>query len=294
MDAHIIFQVFTNGLTSSMTIILIALGVTLIFGLMHIINFFHGELYMLGGFLSWYFMSKGLTNFLGSTAASFAVATVLSMAIVSLLAMLIERGPLRQWHGKLLGSFIVSMGFILILQVAALGAFGIMDVRITTPVPGVVTFAGITLSKGRIMVVLVGAVAVAGLALFLRKAKLGLALRAVEQDREAAMLQGVNYSRTCSLGIGIGAALAALAGSLLGTVYFVNPYVGQDQVVKAFATVVLGGMGSFWGTVIAGFVIGFTDSTASTVAGGDVANMLIFGIFMLVLLVRPRGFLGRE
>lgn len=292
MDLSTVSQVLVNGLMSSVTIILLALGVTIVFGIMHIINFAHGELYMLGAYGVWYFTSQFLSNFWGTNLASFFVAMLISMALVGVLGMLIERGPLRQWHGKLLGSFIISMGFILILQSGMQGIFTGFDKRAQNPVPGIIEVSGVTLAYSRLLVIIVSIVLILALYFFMKRAKLGKAMRAVEQDRDAAMLQGVDYSRTCSLAMGIGSALAAAAGSLLGIVFVINPYIGEAAVLKAFTTVVLGGMGSFGGTIIAGIIVGYTESVGTYIWGGDVALMLVFGLMMLVLIIKPSGLFG--
>lgn len=287
-----IAQLIMNGLMSSLTLILIALGVTIVFGIMHIINFAHGELFMLGGYGAWFFLTEAFGDLGGSRILGFFVAMIITMILVAILGMLIERGPLRQWHGKLLGSFIISMGFILILQSGALVAFTGYDKRAPNPFPGQLSLGGVDMPLNRLVVILVSLVLIVALYQFMQRAKLGKAMRAVEQDRDAAALQGVNYSMTCSLGMGIGCALAAAAGSLLGIVFYINPYCGDLPVVKAFATVVLGGMGSFGGTIIAGFIIGFVESVGGRYLGGDIAMMLVFAAIVVVLIVRPRGLLG--
>lgn len=287
-----IIQVIFNGLMSSLTLILISLGVTIFFGLMHIINFAHGELFMLGGYGAWWFLAKGFGDLGGSRILGYFVAMLISMVLVAVLGMLIERGPLRQWHGKLLGSFIVSMGFILIMQSGALVTFTGFDQRVPNPFPEVLSVAGTTMPVNRVVVILVSLVLIVALFLFFRRAKLGKAMRAIEQDRDAAVLQGVNYGTTCSWGMGIGCALAAAAGSLLGIVFYINPYAGELPVVKAFATVILGGMGSFGGTIMGGFIIGFIESIGGRYMGGDLAMMLVFAVVVVVLIVRPSGLHG--
>ncbi len=293
MDLSTISQVVVNGLVSSVTVVLVALGVTIVFGIMHIINFAHGELYMLGSYGAWFFLGELLSKVWGANLVTYFIAMLITMVLVAVLGMLIERGPLRQWHGKLLGSFIISMGFILILQSSALGLFTGFDKRARNPVPGIIEVGGVTLAYNRLMVIIVSIAIIVALYLFMKQAKLGKAMRAVEQDREAAALQGVNYSRTCSLAMGIGCALASAAGSLLGIIFVINPWVGEATVLKAFTTVVLGGMGSFGGTIIAGFIVGYTETLGTMyLGGGDVALMLVFGLMMLVLIIKPSGLFG--
>lgn len=293
MDLSLFIQILVNAVMASLTLILIALGVTLIFGLMRIVNFFHGEVYALGGLSSWYFASKVIVDLGGSQVLSFVGAVVISAIMVAILGILIERLFLRRWHDNLLASLIVSLGFILILQTGMLAFFGFQNKKAPDPFPGVFQFAGVMLAQSRVVVILTSVVLIVGLYLVIQRTKIGRAMRAVEQEREAASLCGVHYGHTCSLGMGIGCALAATAGALLAIVFSLNPWSGGLTVIKAYSVVILGGMGSLGGTVIASFVIGFIESFAGTLLGGDIALLLVFGSLMLILIVRPRGLFGR-
>lgn len=291
-DLQLVAQLLVNAVMSSLILIVIALGVSLFFGLMRMINFAHGELYMLGGYGVWLFSARGLLEVGGPPVLSFLLAMIITMVLVAVLGMLMERFALRPWHGKLLGSFIVSMGFILILQAGALVSFGVIDRRAPDPFPGAVTFAGATISNARLVIIIVCTILIVALYLFIQRTRVGRAMRAVEQDKEAANMQGVHPGHIYSVCMGIGCALAGAAGGLLSIITYINPYVGDLVVMKAFAVVILGGMGSFGGTILGGFVIGSIESTTSTLVGGDIGLMLVFVAVIVTLVFRPRGFLG--
>ncbi len=293
MDLSLFVQILANAVMASLTLILIALGVTLIFGLMRIVNFFHGEVYALGGLSCWFFSSKVLVDLGGSQVLSFVGAVVISAVMVAILGIIIERLFLRRWHDNLLVSLIVSLAFILIMQTGMLAFFGFQNKKALDPFPGVFQFAGVMLPQSRVVVILSTIVLILGLYFFIQRTRAGRAMRAIEQDREAAALYGVNYSRTCSLGMGIGCGLAATAGSLLAIVFALNPWSGGFTVIKAYSAVILGGMGSLGGTVIASFVIGFIESFGGSLLGSDIALLLIFGSVMVILVVRPKGLFGR-
>lgn len=294
MSADLFLQILVNALMSSLMLILIALGVTLVFGLMRIVNFYQGELYVLGGFVTWYFTSTVIPDLAGSKVLTFGLAVLLSGASVAILGMLIERLMLRRWHGKMFVSLIIALGLVPILQGGMFAVFGGLDKKAPDPFPGVVHLGGVTLQQSRVMAIVVAAVVVVAMYLFIRNTRIGRAMRAIEQDRDAAALQGVNYGRTCSWGMGIGCALSAIAGAVAAVVFSINPWSGATPLIKAFTVVILGGMGSFGGTVAAGFLIGFLESWAGTLLSADIALLLIYGTLITILIVRPKGLFGRE
>lgn len=243
---------------------------------------------MLGAFGFWLFFAR--INF------NFFLSLVLSMTTIGVLGIIIERSFFKPFRGNLLPSFIISIGLIMILQTSALLVFGIKDKSVSTPsvLEGVIRIGSVVLSKERLVVILISAALVVLLYLFLSRSKPGLAMRAVAQDGEAAALQGISIDGASSLAMGIGCALAAAAGSLMAPIFYVNCTIGAVPVMKAFVVIILGGMGSFVGSIIGGFMVGFVESFASTLLGGPVAAMMIFGILVLVLIIRPTGLLGHD
>ena len=288
MGAEQLFQCFLNGVLSGSILILVALGLTMIFGIMHIVNFAHGELYMLGAFAMWIFFDALQLNFF--------VALLLSMMIIAVLAMLIERFLFKPFRGDLAPSFIISLGLVMILQTGALLAFDIEDKAVPTPeaFKGMIQFGGMVLSRERVVVILICGALMAALYVFIQKTKAGQAMRAVAQDPDAAALQGISIDRISSLAMGVGGALAAAAGCLIAPIFYINPYMGSVPIMKAFVVIILGGLGSVSGAFIGGFIIGFVDSFGSTYLSSPMASMMAFGILILVLIFRPKGFFGHE
>lgn len=286
-------QAFVNGLMGSMVIILLASGLSLIFGIMHIINFAHGEFFMLGGVGVWLLFSERLIPRIGgSDIWRYGVAIILSMIAVALLGVIVERYIYRRSRGDVSASIITSFGIILILQASALAGLGIRDKVVSSPFTGMINFAGTSLPQERMAVIIVGAVLIGLLHLFIQRTKLGKTIRAVAQDADAASLLGVNTGLILSLTMGIGCALAAAGGALIAPVFVVNPYMGVEPIMKAFAVIILGGMGSLPGAIIGGFIIGLTESFVATYIGAHVALIVVFSIVIILLLVRPTGIFG--
>lgn len=294
MEQNVIIQTFVNGVMLSTVLILFALGLSLIFGIMHIVNFAHGEVYMLGGFgMWWFFAGERLIG--GQGLPGFVLSLVLTMALVAGIGVVMERLFFRKFRGNLLPGLIISVGLIFIMQASVAKGWGFLDKAIPTPsaFEGVIHAAGATLSKERLFVIVIAVVCVVGLYLFLMRTRQGRSMRACSQDPDAAALQGIGVDKTCSIAMAIGCALAAASGCLAGSVFLVNPYMGSFPLLKAFVAIILGGMGSLPGTILGGFVIGFTESFGSTYLSSTVASMLIFLVLIAVLVVRPMGFFGR-
>ncbi|MFC2039402.1 branched-chain amino acid ABC transporter permease, partial [Chloroflexota bacterium] len=261
---------------------------------MHIINFAHGEIYMLGGMFMWLFTAEH-DWFIVS---NYVTSMVLAMVIVAAIGVALYWLCFRKFRGNLMPGLIVSVGLIFIIQASTATWFpkGVEDRAIPSPevMQGVVNFAGATLSKERLLVILIAIVFVVLLYLFLMRTKYGRSMRACAQDADAALLQGISVDGSCTMAMAIGCALAAAGGALAGSVFYVNPYIGSFPLLKAFVAIVLGGMGSLPGTILAGFVIGGTESFGGTYLTGTYSTMLIFGLLIVILVIRPMGLFGRE
>lgn len=287
-------QTLANGIMGSLIIILIASGLCLIFGIMHIVNFAHGEFFMLGGFGAWLFFDQKLLPLIGPQAIRYIIAILLSMIMVGFLGVIVERLIFRRFRENLPRVIISSFGLMLILQATALVSFGVTDKAFGSPFSGQFVLAMISISSERLAAIICGAVFISGLYFFLLKTRYGKAMRAVSQDPEAAAAQGINISLVFSLAMGIGCALAAAGGALVGPIYYVNPYMGVTPVMKAFVVIILGGLGSLPGAVLGGFIIGMTESFITTYAGAHLAMLVIFLILIAILLVKPTGIFGHE
>jgi len=283
-----LFQCLINGIMSGSLLILVALGLTMIFGIMHIVNFAHGELYMLGAYVLWIL--------LGQMGVNFFVSLVISMIVIAAIGMAIERFLFKPFRGDLAPSFIISLALVMILQTGVLLGFNIEDKSVPAPAAfqGMVRFAGMALSRERLIVIVIAVALIACLYLFIQYSKPGQAMRAVAQDPDAAALQGISIDRISSLAMGVGCALAAAAGCLTAPIFYINPYMGAVPIMKAFAVIILGGLGSIPGAFIGGYVIGFIDSFGSTYLSAPIAAMMAFGVLILVLIFRPKGLFGHD
>lgn len=286
MTYQLLGQSIVNGVGLSMVYILVALGLTLIFSILRIINFAHGEFYMLGGFAAYY-----LT---GAWEINYFLTIILAFIIIGAIGVMTERlffAPLRD---NLLAGFIVSLGLLWILQGSATIAFGVLDKEVATQFPGILRAFGIVIPKERLFVILCSVALIVFLYAFLTLSRHGLALRAVAQDMDAAALQGINVDRIAGLAFGIGCAMAGVAGTLLAPVYFVSPFIGTLPVIKAFIIIILGGMGSLTGAIVGGFILGFMESVAPLYFPIAAVEILGFVLVMFVLVVRPRGLFGHD
>ncbi len=283
MDNSLLVQLVLNGLVLSLTYILIASGLTLVFGILNVLNFAHGEFYVLGSYATFYLF--------GQFGINYVLAVILSFLMIGLLGLIIERIFYRPIRGQPIPGIIVALALVLLLESAASLLFGNEDRFVSSPVSGVLHIFGASLTWQRLLIIVVSASIILGLYFAIRKLKFGRAIRAVAEDREAAALQGVNVDRMCLLTFGIGCALAGVAGALLIPEFFVNPYGGLGQVLKAALVIVLGGLGSVPGTIAGGFILGFVDSIGQSYIGG-MTSLLSFILILLILIVRPRGLMG--
>ena len=290
---QIFLQALVNGVMGALILSLVAVGLCLIFGIMRIVNFAHGEFYMLGGFGVWLFFSENALPMGGPATLHYMLALLLTTLLVGILGVVVERFLFRPLLGDAEATMIVSFGLALILQAGTLVTFGIRDKPFGSPFTGNIALPGISLSAERMAVVVCGIIFIIAMYLFIQQTKTGKALRAVAQDSEAASVQGVNISLIYSLTMGIACAMAAAGGALVGPIFYVNPYMGAEPIMKAFVAVVLGGMGSLPGTVIGAFIIGMGESFITTYVGGHVAMMFVFLIMIGILLLKPTGLLGR-
>lgn len=266
--------------------VLVALGLTLVFSIMGIINFAHGEIYMLGAFVTYILTVSYRVNFF--------LSMVIAMGVMILLGLLIERIIFRPLRGHQLNILVISLGLAILLQNLALIAWGPDDVSIPSPYPEAIEVLGINLSMERLAAVVIAAILITGLHLFLQFSRSGRAMRAVSQDPEAASLQGVPIERIESLSFGLGCALAAAAGGLIGPIFVISPFIGTVPVMKAFVVIILGGLGSIPGAVLGGIILGVTESFSATFVGAIFQDMIGFFIILLVLILKPSGLLGYE
>jgi branched-chain amino acid transport system permease protein len=285
---EVILQTCINALVACGFSALTAVGLVLIFGVMGIVNFAHGELVMAGSYTVWYLYSK--------SGWPFFLAVLGALVVVTIIGLLMERGLFRPMRDNPLGGLINSIGVLFILQVLAvkLGGLGLMK-HVPPAVPGVLeVFEGVMLSKQRLTALILATVLLLLIWLFLTRTKLGWALRATAQDREAAALQGININRISMIAMGLGAAAAGVAGALMAPLTRVQPYMGHQVIITAFIVTIVGGLGSLSGAIMAAVLYAFFDTFVTTYYGGVIATILGLLIMLVVLIVKPTGLMGTQ
>ena len=278
-------QIVINGLTSSLVYILMALGFTLIFGIMRVVNFAHGELYMVAAFLVYVLA--------GSLGLNYYLAVLVAAIAVGMFGAVLERVLFRPFIGRELNGMIMALAISISLQATAFILFGTDEYSVARPFSGVIHLGTVMVPRDRLAVGAMALVILAVFYLFMRYTKVGLAMRAVVQDEEIASIHGVRPRLIHPLAFGIGAMLAGFAGGLMAPIYTIYPYMGAQPMLKAFIVVILGGLGSVPGAVLGGVVLGLAESVFATLISTTVATMVSFGIVVLILLVKPTGLLGR-
>ena len=284
----LLLQTITNGLIQSGFFALAAVGLVLIFGVMGVVNFAHGELVMAGAYTVWYLHAQiGLPYPLTIAAALLLCTTI---------GLMMERFLFRATRDDPLAGLICSIGVLFILQVAAalIGGDG-PSKQVPPPYDGtLILFDTLRLPTQRAFSFIVAVLALSVLWYFLTRSKLGWALRAVSQDREAAALQGINSNRISMIAIGVGAGLAGLAGALMAPLTNINPHMGHNVIITAFIVTIVGGVGSLSGAVIAAVLYALFHTFVSTYFSGTLATIGGLLIMVLVLIVRPTGIMGQR
>jgi branched-chain amino acid transport system permease protein len=289
MEISLLLQGGMNGIMLGLNYALIALGLSLIFGIMGIVNFAHGEMYMLGGYVAYYLVGRFGLNFF--------VTIVAAVIMVGLLGVFLEKvlfRPLTTRPKEALTSLIAAVGLAWVLQMLAVICFGDLDRNVPSAFKGIIRMGGVVITKERLAAIIIGITLIVLLNLFLLRTRTGRAIRAVAQDKEAAALQGVQVGRVSSLSFGVGCALAAAAGALMAPIFSINPFLGGEVILKAFLVVILGGMGSIPGAMLGGLVLGFTESFGSLFFTVPTVSVITFIFIIIILIVRPQGLLGHE
>jgi len=283
---EVILQTCVNALVASSFFALTAVGLVLIFGVMGIVNFAHGEFLMAGAYSVWFFYSK--------LGWPFYMAVMVAVVIVALIGLLMERGLFRPMRDNPLGGLINSIGVLFILQVLAvkIGGLGLMK-HVPSAFPGVVQIIeGVAIPKQRLVALIIAGVVLLLIGLFLTRTKLGWALRATAQDSEAAALQGININKISMLAMGLSASAAGIAGALIAPLTRVQPYMGHSVIITAFIVTIVGGLGSLSGAILAAVLYAFFHTFVTTYYGGVIATILGLLIMLVVLIVKPTGLMG--
>lgn len=279
----LLLQFMVNGLVNGTFYALSALGLTLIFGLMRLVNFAHGEFYMLGGILGWVVTQHLQLNFF--------VGLVLVVAIMALFGWVLDRYVIVRIRDK--GpepGILLTIGLAIFLTNTALMLVGTAPQKVVAPVSSAPLFLGpIIITKVRLFAVVVSILAIVGARLLIQKTKLGRAMRATFQDATAASLVGINTATIYASTFALGSALAATSGMLLGSIYVAQASIGGLISLKAFVVVILGGMGNFAGAILGGLILGVAESLWGGFVETGTVDMVGFALVILILFFRPYG-----
>ena len=283
---ELFFQQVLNGLTLGGIYSLVALGLTLVYGILHVPNFAHGAFYMVGAFVSFHLMvAWGLNYWVAMAGAALCVAA---------LATLAERlvfHPLRNASG--LHPMIAAIGLLLFLEAGAQAIWGADFHRMPTPYGGMVEVAGVTAPVQRLLIIGAAFALMLALHLFLTRTVAGSTIVAMAQNRDGASLVGIDANRVAMLTFAISGVLAAVAAALFAPINLVFPAMGNLVITKAFVIIILGGMGSVPGAIVGGLIIGFAESFGAFYISTDYKDIIAFAILVLILSLRPQGIFSK-
>lgn len=295
-----LIQQLINGLTIGSTYALIAIGYTMVYGIIGMINFAHGEIYMIGSYITFIVIAGLLGMGMVSLPVILIVALIVAVVMASTYGWTVERVAYRPLRGSnRLIPLISAIGMSIFLQNYVVLAQGSRDVALPPQITGGWTFGDpsvfeVSFSYMQALIWFTTFATMTALTLFISRSRMGRACRACSEDLGMTNLLGIDTNRTIALTFIIGAALAAVAGLLLGLYYgVVNPFVGFIAGLKAFTAAVLGGIGSIPGAVLGGLILGVTEALTSAYFPSEYKDVVSFGLLVLILLFRPSGLLGK-
>lgn len=291
------FQQIINGLILGGVYALIALGYTMVYGILQLINFAHGEIYMIGAYMGIiflaFFTAAGITE--QSLALSLLLAFVLSISFTSAYGYTVEKIAYRPLRGaKRLSPLISAIGMSIFLQNYVMLTQGATD-KVFPDIMGVagVDFLGIKITYMQIFIIVVSSAIMVLLHLFIKRTTMGMAMRATAQDKTMASLVGININQVISVTFVIGSALAAVAGIMIAMYYgVVNYFIGYTAGIKAFTAAVLGGIGSIPGAMFGGLILGIVESLGASYISSEYKDAYAFALLIVILLLKPEGLFG--
>lgn len=286
-STDLFIQQIANGLVIGISYALIAIGLTLVFGILDILNFSHGEFYMLGGTVT--YVMVDIMNF------NYFVSILLVVVVVTIMGMLIQKVAIQPIieHDQLsvlLVTFAVSLFLINITQIV----WGKTPQKVQSPINDTFELGPVVFTYQKLFIILIGFVLLVLLNFYIKKTTTGKMMRAVAQDKIGATVIGVNVKNIYMITFGLAAALAAFAGAIISPTTFVDAYVGQDSILKAFAIVVLGGLGSVPGALLGGILLGIVETITAAFVDSAFKDLTAFLILIMVLLLKPSGLFGRK
>ncbi|SDQ91013.1 branched-chain amino acid ABC transporter permease [Virgibacillus salinus] len=284
---NLFLQQLLNGLSNGSVYTLVALGLTMVFGILHVPNFAHGAFYMIGAYITLTVMTL--------FGIPYWIAMFLSMISIAIIAVATERfifNPLRK--AEALHQMIGAIGILLFLTALAQIVWGPNYQQMTSPYGHAVDFLGVTFTQQRLIVIFAAVVIMLILHFFLTKTMIGSAIIAMAQNREGAYLVGINANVVAMLTFAISGILAAAAATLSSPINLVFPSMGDLVIMKAFVIIIIGGMGSIPGAIIAGYLLGIVESFGATYISGDYKDVIAFALLVIILTVKPTGLFARR
>lgn len=275
-------QQVVNGVALGSVYALVALGLTLVYGVLKVPNFAHGALYMLSAYVV-YVLLTGME-------APYVIAIVAAVLVTALIGAGMQLIVFRHLEGKSgVHMMIAALGVLFFLEGTADVVWGPDFRPVPTPLDGVVRAFGVNITEQRVLVIVAAVLAMIGLYLLLKRTLVGMSIEALAQDREGALLVGIDARRVAVLTFAISGVLAAIAGSLIAPLVLVFPLMGAVVILKAFVIVILGGMGSVPGAIIGGYLLGLAETMAGTYVAFAFSELIAFALLVLVLVFRPTG-----
>lgn len=289
MTLAIFLEQIINGLIIGSMYALIGSGIALVYGTMRVLNLAHGEFYMLGGYFVFYLaVTYGVPAYIAIPIAIFATF---------ILGVLIQRLTihyLMEKEGWMFSTIAATLGLSIFLQNAALLMFGEQFQSVPYYIDGMVEFAGIRLPMQRLLILVVAVVTIGGMTFLLKKTRLGWAIRATSQDRDAAAVVGIPAQRIYLITFGLAGALGAIAAAMLAPIYAINPWSGLPILLKGFVVVVLGGLGSFPGAIAGGLLLGVVETIGVQLTSSEWRDVIGFAMMIAVIWWRPWGLFGAK
>jgi len=289
MDALLagILQHLIYGVIAGAMYVLMAVGFSLVWGIMGLLNFSHGEFYMLGGYLTYYLFTLFHINPFVSVFFAIAILFLFGSGLFGTAIYPISKKP--NWD---INAIILTLGIGICLQNMALMVFGERYKGMPGFFKANLKFWGVVIGVDRLMILVIGFVLIFALLVFVKKTITGLSIQALSQDNNAALLMGVHKRRIYTVTFGVSVALAGAAGGLLAPIYFIYPTVGFTPILMAFAVVILGGLGSVKGAIYAGFLTGIIESFTILFLSAVWKDIIIFSLIIVILSLRPTGLFG--
>lgn len=281
-------QLLFNGLVNGSIYVLIALGLTLMFGVFNVPNFAHGQTYMVGAFLAWIGVNQGLPFW-----AAIPVAA-LGTAVLGVLMERLAFNPVKQRISEGIPLLLVAFALFELLGVAAELIWGPGSHSFSFPVEGAVILDGLIFTYDRLFIVGTAVVLIAVLHFTVQRTRFGKSMRAISQDEDKAVTLGINQDRVAMLTFAIGSGMAGIAGGIIGGIYGLNPQMGLEPVLFAFVIVVIGGMGSIVGAIAGGYIVGLSEALMVGYFQSELSTIVAFSLLYILLLLRPQGLFGES